>query len=174
MKLGANSVLFGGYDMATAFAQIALAGYDGIELSAIDGMSEHLVLARWRDLAAEIRKLSADTGLELLAMSTQTDQLVTQQRRVRNHGVRPRMALTFCVLVVLGAIFFSPFVWLMMTSFKPEEDIFRTLLPHRWVWSNYARGLTHFPFTLYLRNTLFLCTMRSIARSRYLPLAPDP
>jgi sugar phosphate isomerase/epimerase len=42
MKLGANSVLFGGYDMATAFRCIRMAGYDGIELSAIDGMSEHL------------------------------------------------------------------------------------------------------------------------------------
>lgn len=68
MKLGANSVLFGGFDMETAFEQIALAGYDGIELSAIDGMSEHLVLSRWRELAEKIRKLAADTGLELLAM----------------------------------------------------------------------------------------------------------
>ena len=39
MKLGANSVLFGGYDLETAFKYLAMAGYDGIELSAIDGMS---------------------------------------------------------------------------------------------------------------------------------------
>ena len=68
MKLGANSVLFGGFDMRTAFEQSARAGYDGIELSAIDGMSEHLVLGRWRELASEIRGLSAEFGLELLAM----------------------------------------------------------------------------------------------------------
>ncbi|NLG49915.1 MAG: sugar phosphate isomerase/epimerase, partial [Chloroflexi bacterium] len=68
MKLGANSVLFGGFDMETAFRYIAMAGYDGIELSAIDGMSEHLVLARWQELAPEIKRLSAEYGLELLAM----------------------------------------------------------------------------------------------------------
>jgi sugar phosphate isomerase/epimerase len=68
MKLGVNSVLFGGYDLRTAFEQTALAGYDGIELSAIDGMSEHLVLARWRELSAEIRDLAKEFGLELLAM----------------------------------------------------------------------------------------------------------
>ncbi len=68
MKLGANSVLFGGYDLETAFRQIAMAGYDGIELSAIDGMSEHLVLERWQALAPEIKRLSQDYGLELLAM----------------------------------------------------------------------------------------------------------
>ncbi len=68
MKLGANSVLFGGHDMETAFKHLAMAGYDGIELSAIDGMSQHLVLAHWRDLVGEIRQLSQTYGLELLAM----------------------------------------------------------------------------------------------------------
>jgi sugar phosphate isomerase/epimerase len=68
MKLGANSVLFGGYDLKTAFEQIARAGYDGIELSAIDGMSEHLVLDRWREIAPEIKRLAAEYSLELLAM----------------------------------------------------------------------------------------------------------
>jgi len=68
VKLGANSVLFGGYDMETAFKYIAMAGYDGIELSAIEGMSEHLVLSRWKELVPEIKRLSKEYGLELLAM----------------------------------------------------------------------------------------------------------
>jgi sugar phosphate isomerase/epimerase len=68
MKLGANSVLFGGYDMETAFKYLALAGYDGIELSAIDGMSEHLVLDRWRELTPSIKSLARNYGLELLAI----------------------------------------------------------------------------------------------------------
>ncbi len=68
MKLGANSVLFGGYDMKTAFENIARAGYDGIELSAIDGMSQHLVLDRWQEVASEIKQLATEYELELLAM----------------------------------------------------------------------------------------------------------
>ena len=68
MKLGANSVLFGGYDMETAFRCVAMAGYDGIEISAIDSMSEHLVLDRWRELAPQIRQLAEQYQLELLAM----------------------------------------------------------------------------------------------------------
>jgi sugar phosphate isomerase/epimerase len=68
MKLGANSVLFGGYDLETAFKYLALAGYDGIELSAIDGMSEHLVLDLWREQVGPIKALAATYGLELLAM----------------------------------------------------------------------------------------------------------
>ena len=68
MKLGANSVLFGGYDLETAFKHIALAGYDGIEVSAIDGMSEHLVLDRWREITPTIKQLAQSYNLELLAM----------------------------------------------------------------------------------------------------------
>ncbi len=68
MKLGANSVLFGAFDMEAAFKYTAMAGYDGIELSAIPGMSEHLVLERWKELAPVIKGLSATYGLELLAM----------------------------------------------------------------------------------------------------------
>ena len=68
MKLGANSVLFGGHDMATAFRYLKLAGYDGIEISAIAGMSEHLVLERWRECVPPIRHLAEESGLQLLAM----------------------------------------------------------------------------------------------------------
>jgi sugar phosphate isomerase/epimerase len=68
MKLGANSVLFGGHDMETAFKYIKAAGYDGIEVSAIGGMSEHLVLGRWRECVPQIKELSAKYELALLAM----------------------------------------------------------------------------------------------------------
>ena len=68
MKLGANSVLFGGYDMESAFRCLAMAGYEGIEMSAIGGMSEHLVLDRWREVASEIKGLSQTYELALLAM----------------------------------------------------------------------------------------------------------
>jgi sugar phosphate isomerase/epimerase len=61
-------VLFGGFDMEDAFKYLAMAGYDGIELSAIPGMSEHLVLERWRELVPEIRDLSSTYELALLAM----------------------------------------------------------------------------------------------------------
>ena len=68
MKLGANTILFGGYDLETAFRCLAMAGYDGVEVSAIEGMSEHLVLDRWREIAPEVKSLSKAYGLELLAM----------------------------------------------------------------------------------------------------------
>ena len=66
MRLGANSVLFGGYDMETAFKFLTMAGYDGIELSAIDAMSEHLVLDRWREQAPSIKSMAQNYGSTFL------------------------------------------------------------------------------------------------------------
>ena len=43
MKIGANSVLFGKHDLETAFRWTKACGYDAIELSAIDGMSQHQI-----------------------------------------------------------------------------------------------------------------------------------
>jgi sugar phosphate isomerase/epimerase len=70
MKLGINSVLFGGHSLDDAFRSAQMCGYDGIELSAIDGMSEHLVLdaGRWRELVPQIKQLSKQYNLPLLAM----------------------------------------------------------------------------------------------------------
>ena len=57
--LGVNSVLFQGHDLATAMQHIAWAGYDGVELSAIKGMCEHLDLDNWRTQADTIKSLAA-------------------------------------------------------------------------------------------------------------------
>ena len=68
IKLGVNSVLYQGHDLGTAMRHIAWAGYDGIELSAIQGMCEHLELERWREQADAIRALAEEHKLALLSM----------------------------------------------------------------------------------------------------------
>jgi sugar phosphate isomerase/epimerase len=68
IKLGVNSVLFQGHDLAVAMEHIAWAGYDGIELSAIKGMCEHLDLDHWQSQAQTIKALAGDHKLELLSM----------------------------------------------------------------------------------------------------------
>ena len=68
IKLGVNTVLFQGHDLATAMQHIAWAGYDGVELSALKGMCEHLDLDNWRGQAEAIRALAAEHKLALLSM----------------------------------------------------------------------------------------------------------
>jgi sugar phosphate isomerase/epimerase len=41
-------VLFKDFTLRETFAAVSRAGYDGVELSAIQGMCEHLVLDDWQ------------------------------------------------------------------------------------------------------------------------------
>ena len=75
MQLGANSVLFGGQDVRTALTHIAWAGYDAVEISALDGcgafgdpLGEHLHLADWRADVPLIKEVCESTGLRISAM----------------------------------------------------------------------------------------------------------
>ncbi|MBR6058267.1 MAG: sugar phosphate isomerase/epimerase [Victivallales bacterium] len=69
MKIGVNSVLFGAFDMETAFKWTKVCGYDAIEISAIGGMSEHLVLdSHWRKCCTAIKKLIKEYDLPVQAM----------------------------------------------------------------------------------------------------------
>lgn len=66
--IGVNSVLFRHHDLATAAAEAARAGYDGVELAAIAGMCEHLRLDSWRDQLGELEELGGRHGLEWLSI----------------------------------------------------------------------------------------------------------
>ena len=68
IKLSVNTVLFAGFDLETAMEHIAWAGYDGAELSAIQGMCEHLNLDEHDSQIADIKDLAERFELELLAM----------------------------------------------------------------------------------------------------------
>ncbi len=67
IKLGVNSVLYQGHDLAVAMRHVAWAGYDGIEISAIKGMCEHLDLDNWEQQVGMIRELADETKLALLS-----------------------------------------------------------------------------------------------------------
>jgi sugar phosphate isomerase/epimerase len=56
------------------------AGYNGVELSAIAGMCEHLVLDNWQAQAAEIISLSKQYRLELLSMEAATTDAVRLEK----------------------------------------------------------------------------------------------
>lgn len=67
IKLGVNSVLFKDYSFSQAADAIKKAGYDGVEISAIKGMCEHLNLSDWKNQKNEIKEILDKTGLIPLA-----------------------------------------------------------------------------------------------------------
>jgi len=67
IKLGVNSVLFKGYSFREAAEAIKNAGYDGLEISAIKGMCEHLDLDNWKAQKNEIKSVMEEFNLEMLS-----------------------------------------------------------------------------------------------------------
>jgi ABC-type glycerol-3-phosphate transport system permease component len=90
---------------------------------------------------------------------TTTDHAIQQRRTKR---IRKALAeiVSHTVLAAVAVLFFVPFVWLVITSLKPIEQVFTN--PPQWIpdpilWQNYVEALTSpaFPFLRLLRNTLF-------------------
>ena len=67
VKLGVNSVLFKAFSFREAAEAIKNCGYDGIEISAIEGMCEHLDLSRWREQKEELISISDSLNLPFLS-----------------------------------------------------------------------------------------------------------
>ncbi|MEZ4709178.1 MAG: carbohydrate ABC transporter permease [Caldilineaceae bacterium] len=74
--------------------------------------------------------------------------------------------LTLVVLFVGAFIMALPFLWLLSSSLKPEQEIF--LFPPKWIpnpvrFQNYVDALTYKPFGTYIANTLWIVILNEIA-----------
>src|SRR5262245_11469946 len=74
-------------------------------------------------------------------------------------------------LIVLGLVFVSPLLWMILTAIKPIQETMTsppTLLPSKALWGNFPAAITYrseelgyVPFLVYGRNTL-LITLLSV------------
>jgi ABC-type glycerol-3-phosphate transport system permease component len=76
-----------------------------------------------------------------------------------------RRALLYLTLILFGALFVVPFLWIVSTSLKGNEDIFA--IPPRWIpqdlrWENYGAVFERMPFVVYLRNSLFVTILTMV------------
>lgn len=80
---------------------------------------------------------------------------VTAVRKKRNPG---RYISRICIILV-GLVFFFPFVWMLATSLKPTSEVFSTgasLLASRVEWSNYITAWTAIPFGQVIANSFLV------------------
>ncbi|MDI7274650.1 MAG: carbohydrate ABC transporter permease [Anaerolineae bacterium] len=89
--------------------------------------------------------------------------------RLRRRRLRrlTAVAAQHLVLCAAGVLFAIPFLWLVITSLKPLEQVFTdppTWIPHPVLWGNYVEALTSpaFPFLRLLRNTLFYTVVSTV------------
>jgi ABC-type glycerol-3-phosphate transport system permease component len=67
--------------------------------------------------------------------------------------------LVYAVLLILSVAFILPFLWMISTSLKPQDEVFSyppSFFPKSFEWRNYVDGWRILPFTTFLRNSLIV------------------
>jgi multiple sugar transport system permease protein len=67
--------------------------------------------------------------------------------------------IAYIVLTLLAALVILPFVWMVLTALKPQNEVMTnppTWLPSRLAWDNFPRAMSFFPFDRFLVNTVFV------------------
>ncbi|MFV0458625.1 MAG: carbohydrate ABC transporter permease [Actinomycetales bacterium] len=66
-------------------------------------------------------------------------------------------------LVLVSLVWFLPFLFMVLTSFKTDEDVTSTAiweLPTTWAWSNYAAAADRGELWTVMRNSLFIALVK--------------
>lgn len=79
-----------------------------------------------------------------------------KNRKVNNNL---KNIFVFALLIAFALFFVIPFLWILSTSLKGDEQIFT--IPPQWIpetlhWDNYAKVFDRIPFLLYIKNSVFI------------------
>lgn len=79
---------------------------------------------------------------------------------------RTGTTLLHIILLLGAAVMVLPFVWMILTSFKPTEEVLSwppKLFPQHWTFSNYISVFHKWPFGRFIVNSLVLSTISTIS-----------
>lgn len=80
--------------------------------------------------------------------------------------VLDRMML-YSFLLIAGAVFALPFIWMVSTSLKPMRELYEVtprFIPSEFVWRNYADALAALPFARFFLNSVVMTVGRVIGQ----------
>lgn len=87
--------------------------------------------------------------------------LASPRRRARRISLF--VPVSYVLLTILAGICLVPFVWMILTALKPEDEVFsRSLIPSTPAWWNFPRAFTFFPFARFLANTIIVAVSGTI------------
>ena len=75
--------------------------------------------------------------------------------------------LTYVILILSLGILIYPFLWMILTSFKADADLYvfpPAFIPKTWHPENYKRVFELIPFTRYYMNSIFVTAVGVVAQ----------
>lgn len=94
-------------------------------------------------------------------------QTTYKGRTLQSYHIK-RAFLRSVIYIILGMctiVCIAPFIWMLLTSVKSTAEAYRfppTVIPRKWLWTNYTTGLQKANFSLFLRNTAFVAILSTI------------
>ena len=92
---------------------------------------------------------------------------VRRRRRARHPRVLGAAVARHAVLLVASAVFFGPFLWMVLTSFKSSAEALSsppTFLPKAWHPGNYRDIFTEAPFAHYYLNSFIVAGLSTFGQ----------
>src|SRR5256885_14588038 len=84
--------------------------------------------------------------------------------------------LSYGALTTLAVLCLVPFVWMMLTALKPENEVMTNpprLLPSVLAWGNFPRAFSFYPFGRFLLNTGLVAVSATALQTAVAVLAAD-
>lgn len=96
-------------------------------------------------------------------------------KKITNRHIKKYIGkfLFFAMVILLCIIFISPFMVMLLTSFKTNSDAFTIpvkVFPRQWVTENYPAALAEIPYFKYMANTAFITVLSVIGQLLVTPL----
>lgn len=97
---------------------------------------------------------------------TRSPKTSNKPRRVRKSNSQIAIRVTaYVFLLILSAFVLLPFVWMVLSSLKRNNEIFTvpvTWFPSEWQWVNYAQIWEKSDMLVWLQNTIFVAVLVTI------------
>ncbi|MGI6207766.1 MAG: carbohydrate ABC transporter permease [Anaerolineae bacterium] len=115
--------------------------------------------------------MAASTSTSRTAVATRVARAVAG-KRTRGRGARwttfalIRAIVLYVLMALFGVTFLFPFLWMLSTSLKLPEQVFAqppVWIPNPIVLENYVEVVTEVPMGRYLRNTLIITLIPTMA-----------
>lgn len=101
-------------------------------------------------------------------MAVHSRPMLTSRKRQAtyraNWQTHVRRVSIFTFLLITAALMVAPFVWMLLTAIKPDNEVFSlNWLPSRPQWSNFQAAWAAAPFGRFYLNSVFVATAATAA-----------
>ena len=95
----------------------------------------------------------------------ETGEVATSNTQIARKALAPRLwkhvkvVISYGICVIGAVIILIPIIWMLSSSLKPASQLFKypiIWIPKPFMWVNYQKALSAFPFLLYTKNTLII------------------